>query len=150
MTKRRLVLAALLSPLVVPALFFAVTVSFSGYLEQGPGHMEKLLLATMSVCIISYVLSFLGGVPLVLLLNMLDRVTICYCVLSAVAAGFMGGYVFAVMHPGAGGFNPQQSIMATGAAAGIASSLVALAFGVIAGMPKCRRSTTVRRAQQGG
>ena len=143
MKKRRLVLAALLSPLVVPVLFLAATVSFSGYLEQGPGHLEKLMLVTMSVCIISYLLSYLGGVPLVLLLNKIDRVTLCYFVMSAVTAGFVGGYVFAVMHSGSGGYNPQKSIIARAAVAGISSGLVALAFGFIAGMPTCRRSAKI-------
>lgn len=143
MKKRRLVFAALLSPLIVPILFLAATVFFSGYLEQGPGHLEKLMLVTMSVCILSYLLSYLGGLPLVLLLTKFDRVTLCYFVTSAVAIGLVGGYIFAVMHSGSGGYNPQKSIIARAAAAGIASGLVALAFGFIAGMPTCRRSTTI-------
>jgi len=137
-TRVRLAIAAAVAPLIVPALFFASTALVSGYLDQGPGHLEKLTLITLAVSTISYLASAAAGIPIILLLHKLSRLTICYTALLAAITGFLGGYAFGLTHPGPGGFHPQSAISATALAASFSSTLVAMAFGLIAGLPLCR------------
>lgn len=137
-TRVRLATAAAVAPLIVPALFFASTALVSGYLDQGPGRIDKLTLITLAVSIISYLSSAVAGIPIIWLLHKLRRLTICNTALMAAITGFLGGYLFGLTHPGPGGFHPQSAITATALAASLSSTLVAIVFGLISGLPLCR------------
>jgi len=95
--KGRLILGGILSPLAAPALFFLVMTFGSGYTMQGPGHVEKLVRLTLGFVAESYVISLIFGVPTVLILNKLGRLTASNLVLSSFVAGTVAGVGFGIL-----------------------------------------------------
>ncbi len=136
--KKPVILAIILAPLTVPTLFLAAMLFLSGYIDQGPGYAQKLLPVTVSIAILSYIWSFVGGIPIILLLYMTARLTVCRCVVLAALVGFAGGCLFSITYPGRGDSAPPSVTAAIGLVVAIASASVAIAFGLISGMPGCR------------
>lgn len=140
--RRRTIFAAILAPLIIPVLFLSAMLLVSGYTDQGPGYAAKLIPVTLSIGIVSYVFSFLGGVPIILILNRWHRLTICYGAFFSAIAGLLGGVIFVISHPVRDQHEPLGVVVANGLAVAFASVSVAITFGLVAGMPICRRLRT--------
>src|SRR5262249_20877665 len=69
----------------------------SGYTAQGPGHLEKLARLTLGLSIEVYMFSLFLGLPIVVALYKLRRLTIINLLLSALVAGAIAGAGFGIV-----------------------------------------------------
>lgn len=132
-TKKRLIVGAIFSPLAVPILYFLGVYFLSGYTDQGPGHVEKLFQLTLGFIIDSYALSLgLGGLLLVFLYRF-NKINVFNCIVFSIALGALGGFIFAVFTAGTHIANFYILFSLVGSIAGFFTSIT---FCVLAGVPR--------------
>lgn len=132
----RVVVAALLSPAILPLLYFAGTVWFSGYLDTGPSRLHKLLLETsLGILPVSYLVSLGLGLPVFLVLRGLDKLSMWSVLIASCLSGIVAGIVFAlsVENPDGSSGMLQAEAACVALAGGFAATLVAFLFCLISG-----------------
>src|SRR5262249_31571732 len=92
--KARVVLGAIISPMIPPGAYFLGMTFVAGYVAQGPGHLEKLVPIALGFVLQSYLLSLVLGTPIVLALSKLNRLTVANILLSSFVAGVLAGLCF--------------------------------------------------------
>lgn len=132
-TRNRLILAAIFSPLSVPVLDFMGVYFLSGYTDQGSGHIQKLFQLELGFALYSYVLSIGLGGTLILLLKKINKLNLLNCVASSFLLGLISGVVFSAFYywPSVG-----VTFILFGLAAGIAGLAVSVTFCLIAGVSR--------------
>jgi len=96
--KSRLIAGMFLSPLIPPVIYFFGVLFFTGYVNPGSGHIQKLILISLSLLIVSYLGSLILGTLIVLFLYRVNKLSRYYCVLSATSVSAMTGLVFALLN----------------------------------------------------
>lgn len=132
--KIRVFLAAALSPIIPPGLYFLGMAFVSGYTQQGPGHMEKLVQLVLGFALQSYVISLVLGALMILTLYKLKRLTVLNVLLWSFASGMLAGVVFDLLVYWPRMHEIMITVPVFGALGGIAGLMVSGAFCIISGL----------------
>jgi hypothetical protein len=130
----RVFLAAALSPIVPPFLYFVGMAFVSGYTQQGPGHMEKLVQLVLGFGVLSYTASLVFGALTILTLYKLKRLTVLNVLLWSFACGFLAGLAFDILIYWPRMHEIMITALVFGALGGIAGLMVSGSFCIIAGL----------------
>lgn len=129
---KRLLLAAILAPLCAPLVLTAAQLLFGGYTFGAPGHFEKYQDIVMLQFLIAYPIGLGLGVPLILILNRIRRLTIANCLFwGMLLAALAGAAFFTVLT----GMPEPVGLGVLTALSSFAGALDAVAFGIIARLP---------------
>lgn len=130
MKRTRVILGVVLAPSVLPLTYALLSLLFSGYAFEAPGHFDKFLLGVLAIAIACYGASYVLGVPVIAGLWLVRRLTVLPCVALSVLAGAVGGAAAYLYY--------MRESVETGLAAllgGCAALLVSSVFCAIAKVP---------------
>lgn len=153
MTKiTRFWIAALCAPVTLPVVYFLSMYFFSGYLDGSEAHLSKLIKeALVGILPISYLASFVLGIPIVYALSRMSKLSVLGCAIFACLAGTLVGGLITFIYTGPTGYSsPLSARFAVALMGGGAGLVVSLVFSAIAGIPvkPGRSMATTVSAQQ--
>lgn len=143
MTKSsRFWMAALCAPVTLPVVYFLSMYYLSGYRDSNEVHLAKLIKeALVGILPISYLASFVMGIPIVYVLSRMNKLSVLGCAIFASLAGLVVGSGITFIYTGPSGYSsPLFARFTVALMGGCAGLIVALVFGAIAGIPakRCR------------